>query len=41
VDYQGLQDKIARGETKDKIARGLIDAGTGSAWYDEDLNRVF
>jgi hypothetical protein len=52
LDYQRLQDKIARGETKEKIAIGLIDAaaaaaaaaaagGTGSAWSDEDPNRVF
>ena len=43
LDYQGIEDKISRGEIERKIARGLsyIDAKTGEPWYDEDPNAVF
>ena len=41
LNYQGLKQKIGRGEIKDKIATGLIDSKTGSGWYDEDPNAVF
>ena len=45
LDYQGLQDKINRGEIEDKIAIGLmiIDPETGKniSWRDEDPNVVF
>lgn len=41
LDYQGLQDKILKGEVKDRIATGTIDAETGIRWYDEDPNAVF
>jgi hypothetical protein len=45
LDYQGLQDKINRGEIEDKIATGLmtIDPETGKdiSWRDENPNAVF
>lgn len=41
LNYHGLNQKISRGEIKDKIATGLIGAKTGSGWYDEDPNAVF
>lgn len=41
LNYQQLMDKIAKGEIKDRIATGMIDAETGSRWYDEDPNAVF
>jgi hypothetical protein len=36
LDYHGLQDKIARGEIKDKIATGGV-----YGWRDEDPQAVF
>jgi hypothetical protein len=41
LDYQGMKDKIDRGEIEQKIATGKIGPETGKAWYDEAPNRVF
>ena len=41
LDYQGMKDKIDRGEIEHKIATGRVDPETGKAWYDEDRNAVF
>ncbi len=43
LDYQGIEDKISRGEIQRKIAQGLsyLDPKTGEPWYDEDPNVVF
>jgi hypothetical protein len=41
LDYQGMKDKIDRGEIEHKIATGRVDPETGKAWYDEDPNAVF
>jgi hypothetical protein len=42
LDYQGMQDKISRGEVKHKIATGTLDPEADSyGWYDEDPNAVF
>jgi hypothetical protein len=45
LDYQGLQDKINRGEIEDKIATGLMtkehETGKDISWRDENPNLVF